>query len=110
MKNQISENREMVIKYIQHSELINEEQINFILALFNGLNKLNKDELLKLSGYTKEQCNKVDSAYPQPYADQIREIYPNFKNGSYCFDYNKAIFGELVNINDLLINKLRELF
>jgi hypothetical protein len=110
MKNQISENRQMVINYIQDINLINEEQINFLLTLFNGLNQLNKDDLLKISGYTKEQCNKVDSAYPQPYADQIREIYPNFKKGCYCFDYNKAIFGELVNINDLLINKLRELF
>lgn len=110
MKNEISENRKLVLSYVNDIDLINEDQINFVLKLFNGLNNLNKDELLKMSGYTKDQCNKVDSAYPQAYADSIRHIYPNFTNGCYCFDYNNSTFGELVNINDLLIKNMREIF
>jgi hypothetical protein len=44
--------------------------------------------------------SKVDSAYPQPYADQIHEIYPNFRKGNYCFSYIENRFGELINLND----------
>jgi hypothetical protein len=45
----------------------------------------------------------VDSAYPNDYAEQIREIYPNFRKGNYCFSYVNQMFGELVNLNDKFV-------
>jgi hypothetical protein len=63
------------------------------------VNGANKGDLMRII-YSPEEYNKVDSAYPQPYADQIREIYPNFRKGNYCFSYVENQFGELVNLND----------
>ena len=53
-----------------------------------------------------DQVNKVDSAYPQQYMDNIREIYPNVREGNFCFSYIERNFGELVNLNDRLIKYL----
>ena len=44
--------------------------------------------------------SKVDSAYPNDYANAIREIYPNFKKGNYCYSYVEYTYGEMVNLND----------
>jgi hypothetical protein len=47
-----------------------------------------------------EHPEKVDSAYPCDYAKRIREIYPNFIKGNYCYSYETEMFGEMVNMND----------
>jgi hypothetical protein len=60
---------------------------------------VSKGDMMR-SIYSPEEYRKVDSAYPQPYADQIREIYPNFRKGNYCFSYIENRFGELINLND----------
>jgi hypothetical protein len=47
-----------------------------------------------------EKPDKIDSAYPCDYAKAIREIYPNFNQGNYCYSYETNNFGEMVNMND----------
>ena len=83
---------------------LDEEQTLFVLELLKSCGRFNKVRTLELSGYDMKQT--FDTAYPEPYAKQLRELYPNFNLGSYIFDYSKNSYGELVNVNDLFVNKL----
>lgn len=66
------------------------------------VNGANKGQMMNI--VFGENSKKVDSAYPQSYADSIREIFPNFRKGNYCYSYiEQPSFGELVNVNDLLV-------
>ena len=47
-----------------------------------------------------EQSNKVDTAYPSPYVNEISNVYPGIRRGNLCFSYAENKFGELVNLND----------
>lgn len=53
-----------------------------------------------------DQVNKVDSAYPSPYVDEIQKVYPNVRRGNLCFSYIEHKFGELVNLNDRFLEYL----
>ena len=107
-KKEIEHKRKMVISYFEDEDLISDEIVEFIYKLIASHGWLTKTEMLELSGYDTTQT--FDTAYPQPYADKIREIYPNFRNGWYFFDYSKQAFGELVNVYDLFAVKIQLLF
>jgi hypothetical protein len=94
------------MEYIEHIKKNEPEMaLKLELVAYFMVNGFNKGELMKAL-YTPEKYRKVDSAYPQPYADKIRELFPNFNKGNYCFDYNEMNFGELVNLNDSFIKYL----
>ena len=106
-----TQNKQTILDYINSDmpeaiELI--QLFADIIHLKNG--NTTKNDLLKFSGYTPEQCSKVDSAYPYQYADSIREIYPDFNNGIHCFDYNRMSFGEMVNISNLTTKRVIKSF
>ena len=88
-----------MIKYLQEGDVISDEKVDLILALLKSGEWLNKEDLLKLSGY--DTSKTYDTAYPQPYADKIREIMPDFNQGCWIYDYSEKSFGELVNVYNL---------
>ena len=96
----MTDNREMLIKYLQREDLISDEKVDLIYALISQ-SYMNKNELLKLSGFDTTKC--FDTAYPQPYADHLREEMPDFNNGCYIYDYSQPEYrhGVLVNIYNM---------
>ena len=96
-----------IIQYIEYSEELKTLVID-IINLKNGGQQFSN--VLTFAGYTEEQKRKIDSAYPSPYADQIREIYPDFRNGLHCYDYNTATFGEMRNVNNLIAKRILKRF
>lgn len=99
--------REYVIRHIEDADLVSDEAVAILLKLLNG-EMFSKTEILEMSGYDTKQC--FDTAYPQPYADRIREIYPRF-NESLCFyDYSQAKYGEMRNVYNLFAKKILTVF
>ena len=96
-----------IIQYLEYSEELKTLVID-IINLKNGGQQF--ENVLTFAGYTEEQRRKIDSAYPSPYADQIREIYPDFRNGLNCFDYNGNTFGEMRNVNNLIAKRILKRF
>lgn len=92
------------------------ELINASLKEYPELVNLFYDLLVIKSGYWPDfskicelaeiDNNKIDSAYPHEYGNKMRELYPGFINGNYCFDYTNNRFGEMLNINDKLIQAI----
>lgn len=96
-------------KFKNNLQYLNEEQLDFLDKLTNLGSHPNKIDRMKLSGY--DLSKTFDSSYPEPYMKSIAEMYPGIRQGTFIFDYSdKKIFGELVNVNDLLANKLLETF
>ena len=93
--------KELIEELVETLNYQSEEQIQLLLDIANLPQFTNKKDLLKFAVKDESEMN-YDTAYPQPYANSIREIYPNFRNGNFIFDYTKKTFGELVNINDLV--------
>lgn len=95
--------KERVIEAIEN---MNEEQLSFLDKIL-PINKYStKIDLLKIFA-PEMDTNMIDSAYPQTYYDRIKEIYPDMENGIFIFDYNKnELFGNLVNVNNIIANKL----
>jgi hypothetical protein len=98
-----SEKIERINEYLQYSESI--------VNLFHELIELqNSANCKNIAEFCDLDYNKIDSAYPYQYANQIREIYPNFDKGFNCFDYQNNIFGEMRNLkNDFFNTVLKKL-
>ena len=92
---------------LQHIELMTPEQINFIGNIIKFANTPDYNTYINLAGITEAESRKIDSAYPAEYAKQIREIYPDFVRGQYVYDYNRETFGEMVNLNNLVVQNLK---
>ena len=88
---------------IEHLEYMTEDQINLIYDIIQLSNNCNKDDLVKFS---KKEVGAYDTAYPSPYMDEIQKIYPRVREGSFIYDYTDAKFGELVNINNWIVNRI----
>jgi hypothetical protein len=61
-----------------------------------------------MSGYDTTQSH--DSAYPEPLADNIREIYPEFNNGWHFYDYSEKSWGEMKNVYNMFAKKMLTIF
>ena len=92
----------------QHIEEMTPEQIQFLGDLLNFANYPNYQLTIKLSGLTEEENRKIDSATPHEYNKAIREIYPDFINGRNVFNYNKNNYGEMLNLNNLIIANIKK--
>lgn len=92
----------------QHIEEMTPEQIQFLGDLLNFANYPDYQMTIKLSGLTEEENRKIDSATPHEYNKTIREIYPDFINGRNVFNYNKNNFGEMLNLNNLIIANIKK--
>ena len=96
--------KEILTRHITY--LLTDDQVTFILALLRNQRSLHS--LLELSGYDTKQT--FDSAYPVDYFNRIKELYPAIDKGNFIYDYSKKSFGELVNVNDLLVNNMFKTF
>jgi hypothetical protein len=89
--------------------LISQEKSKVILDLLN-INQFTKSEIMNFC-ISKEEQNKIDTAYPQTYADQIREILPNWNGMFNVYDYRvNRIFGSMTNIAELFTNHIFKTF
>ena len=91
-----------------HIEAMQPEQIEFLSDLLNFANSYDYRIKFKLCGITEEQNRKIDTATPYDYNKAIREIYPDFINGHNVYNYNVYKYGEMMNINNLFVNNLKE--
>jgi hypothetical protein len=97
----MSENRRDLIEYLsRNDQLINNEKVDLIFKLLS-LNWPTKTELMKLSGFDTSKC--YDTALPCDDVKRIREIFPDFDNGCYVYDYSQPghSFGVYLNIYNL---------
>lgn len=79
---------------------ISEEQAKLINQLTN-LHFGGKGEIMEIC-VSEEDRRKMDTAYPSPYADEIRKILPTWKGHYNAFSYvNNRIYGEMTNIAEL---------
>jgi hypothetical protein len=92
----------------QHIEEMTPEQVQFLGDLLNFANYPDYQLTIKLSGLTEEENRKIDSATPNEYNKAIREIYPDFINGRNVFNYNKNNYGEMLNLNNLIIANIKK--
>jgi len=92
----------------QHIEEMTPEQIQFLGDLLNFANYPDYQMTLKLSGFTEDEKRKIDSARPIDYNKAIREIYPDFINGRNVYNYNENYFGEMLNLNNLIIANIKK--
>jgi len=92
---------------LQHIEAMKPEQIEFLGNLLNFAQYPDYQLNIKLSGLTEEENRKIDSATPHEYNKAITEIYPDFINGRNVFNYNKNNFGEMLNLNNLIIQNIK---
>ncbi len=85
--------------------LIDGKSIDFLHGVFNLADRgCDKRELLKFFSPGTDG-DKVDTAFPVDYLRRVEEIYPDAKNGNYIFDYNRNVFGELININNIIAKR-----
>lgn len=99
MKNQ-AEKIERINEYLNHSEKITD--------LFYSLLELQNANFKDVTNFCGLDSNKIDSAYPNEYVKEIRNIYPNFDKGLNCFDYSEKSFGEMRNIKNDFFNTIFE--
>ena len=92
---------------LRHIEAMQPEQIEFLGNLLNFAQYPDYYLNIKLSGLTEEENRKIDSATPHEYNKAITEIYPDFINGRNVFNYNKNNFGEMLNLNNLIIQNIK---
>lgn len=98
--------RKMILSYVSRMD---DEKIDFLHGLFQVGRLFSKDDLLKLFA-PEVDVNKIDSSFPVDYLRRIEDIYPDAKNGNYVYDYNKSYFGGLVNINNIIAEKVLNFF
>ena len=92
--------KETIIEYLDY---LSDEKINLIYDLLNLPDYANKDDLIKFSGV---DVGTYDTAVPIDYIRRIEEIYPNLLKGNFIYDYSTAKFGELININNWVVNRI----
>ncbi len=98
--------RKMIMAYVARME---DEQVEFLHGLFQVGRLFSKDDLLKLFA-PEVDVNKIDSSFPVDYLRRIEDIYPDAKNGNYVYDYNENHLGRLVNINNIIAEKILDFF
>lgn len=92
-------NKEELIQKIQDG-VINEEVARILNIITSPY--ITKSDLLNAI-YSAEERNKVDTAYPQPYADKMRELNPNFRGHFMVYDYNTHKFGAFENVAERVL-------
>ena len=102
-----NDSKELLLKAIANSH-IDEPKAKLILDLLNIENS--KHGIMKFC-FTEEEIRKIDTAYPQDYADRVRELLPNWNGIFNVYDYNKArVFGEFKNIAEAMVTKILRTF
>lgn len=97
------------LQQLLNDDYVSEEKLKLIVELLN-IRECNKSEIMRFC-FSKEEQNKIDTAYPSTYADQIREVLPNW-NGFYnVYDYRiNRVFGSMTNIAELFTTHIFKTF
>ena len=96
---------------MSHIEFISKNKDSQEFKKLEALAKLltkgmvSKGDLMEIV-YDPEDRRKVDSAYPLELGRAIEENYTNFHDGQYVYDYSRHSWGELRNVNDLVVSWL----
>ncbi len=98
--------KELITSYIKDSA--NVKEIEFIYNLLSLPEYCNKLDLLKLADKDKSEMN-FDTAFPIGLYNSIKPIYNDIDNSNLIYDYTNNNFGELVNINNLVVNNILNL-
>jgi|LNFM01.1.fsa_nt_gb hypothetical protein len=98
------ENKESLKGYIDN---LSNEQVELLTSIVCG--NINK-RLMMQTVYTPEQLNKVDSAYPCGFQNEIIKVIGGENCPNFVYDYNQNNFGQLVNIDRQFISKLNTFF
>lgn len=109
LNNNIMSNKTEIQKnsLIRSIDQMTEEQINLLYNLSCG--DITKSTMIDL--VFGEDKNKVDSAYPQEYQNQLIPIIGGHNCPNFVHSYiNNSAFGELVNIDRLFISKIYQIF
>jgi len=88
------------------ADYVPEEVCNIFLQLAQP--HLGKGILMDIV-YGHDKGGKVDSAYPQGYADLMRELNPGFRGEFMVYDYNEKSFGAFENVAERTIMRISEL-
>lgn len=87
---------------------LTDEQLDFVfkIATIVATKRITKGELAEL---VLPNGSKIEGSYDKDYYGSIQEVYPGISNANLVMDYTtNAPFGDLVNLNDLLIKKILE--
>ena len=98
--------RKMILSYV---ERMDDEQVEFLHGLLRVGRLFSKDDLLRLFAPGID-VNRIDSSFPVDYLRKIEGIYPDASKGNYVYDYNGNYMGELVNINNIIAEKVLDFF
>jgi len=90
------------IRIYKYLDYFTDKQIHFIYELSNLPEYSGYRDLMKLA----EIEGTIDTATPIEYYRSIEEIYPNFSSGSMVYDYRTKSFGEMLNINDVIVKRI----
>ena len=96
------------LKYKLGEGWISEEQAKLINQLLNSPHMSFRE---RMSIYmTEEELSKIDTAYPQEYANKIREVLPNWQGYFNVYDYRTSMFGEMHNVAEGLVTHIVKVF
>jgi hypothetical protein len=98
-------NKEKLVFSIKN-DFVSEEVCEILYKLISD--NQSKGTLMDIV-YGPNKGGKVDSAYPQGYADQMRELNPGFRGEFMVYDYNDKSFGQFENVAERTIMKIWEL-
>lgn len=60
---------------------------------------------------TKDEQSKIDTAYPDEYANRIRKVLPKWNGMFNVYDYrNSKVFGEMLNVAELFTTHVLKVF
>ena len=92
-----------------NSEYINDSQIKLIHDILNLNSFPDMSDLRLLAGISDDDWRHIDSATPCDANRQIENLYPNFRKGTMVYSYvQNRIFGEHLNLNDLIVKRIVE--
>lgn len=104
MSNKTENQKKSLIRSIDQ---MTEEQINLLYNVSCG--DITKSTMIDL--IYGEDKNKVDTAYPQEYQNDLIKIIGGHNCPNFVHSYIKnSSFGELVNIDRLFISKIYQIF
>ena len=101
MKTKAMQERLILMDYVDN---MSDEQVRKVYSVLNLSRYASKGDIIDV--FCKDDLKSYDSAYPIEYFRQIEDIYPDIKNGMYVFNYPKDKAFGLVNLNNIIVDKI----
>ena len=98
--------KQLINNYINESA--NDKEINFIYEVLSLPHYCTKLDLLKLANKNKNRMT-FDTAFPIGLYNEIKPMYNDIDNSNLIYDYTNKNYGELININNLIVSNILKL-